>query len=105
MMQKNYINNKWVDGSDGKFFDVENPFTEKIIAQVPQSSNKDVDMAVQAAKRAWKDWKILGSLDMRDILREVAVKSRLHDNEIATIISEESGKPLIELSLLLPLDL
>ena len=46
MMQKNYINNKWVDGSDGKIFDVENPFTEEIIAQVPQSSNKDVDMAV-----------------------------------------------------------
>ena len=96
MMQKNYINNKWVDGSDGKIFDVENPFTEEIIAQVPQSSNKDVDMAVQAAKRAWKDWKILGSLDMRDFLREVAVKSRLHDHEIAAIISEESGKPLIE---------
>ena len=75
MMQKNYINNKWVDGSDGKIFDVENPFTEEIIAQVPQSSNKDVDMAVKAAKRAWKDWKILGSLDMRDFLREVAVKS------------------------------
>ena len=55
MMQKNHINNKWVDGSDGKIFDVENPFTEEIIAQVPQSSNKDVDMAVQAAKRAWKD--------------------------------------------------
>ena len=95
-MQKNYINNKWVDGLDGKIFDVENPFTEEIIAQVPQSSNKDVDMAVQAAKRAWKDWKILGSLDMRDFLREVAVKSRLHDHEIAAIISEESGKPLIE---------
>ena len=37
---------RWADEN----FDVENSFTEEIIAQVPQSSNKDVDMAVQAAK-------------------------------------------------------
>ena len=93
---KNYINNEWVNGLDGNKFDVENPFTEEIIAQVPKSSDKDVDMAVKAAKSAWKNWKILGSLDMRDLMREVAVKSRSYDHEIAKIIAAESGKPLIE---------
>ena len=96
MKYKNYINNEWVDGRDGSIFDVENPFTEEIIAQVPNSSASDVDAAVSAAKSAWKNWKILGSLDMRDLLREVAVKSRAHDREIAEIITHESGKPLIE---------
>ena len=96
MKCKNYINNEWVNGLDGNKFDVENPFTEEIIAQVPRSSDKDVDMAVEAAKSAWKNWKILGSLDMRDLMREVAVKSRSHDHEIAKIIAAESGKPLIE---------
>ena len=93
---KNYINNEWVNGLDGNKFDVENPFTEEIIAQVPRSSDKDVDMAVKAAKSAWKNWKILGSLDMRDLMREVAVKSRSYDRESAKIIAAESGKPLIE---------
>ena len=96
MKCKNYINNEWVNGLDGNKFDVENPFTEEIIAQVPRSSDKDVDMAVKAAKSAWKNWKILGSLDMRDLMREVAVKSRSYDHEIAKIIAAESGKPLIE---------
>ena len=96
MKCKNYINNEWVNGLDGNKFDVENPFTEEIIAQVPRSSDKDVDMAVKAAKSAWKNWKILGSLDMRDLMREVAVKSRSYDHEIAKIITAESGKPLIE---------
>ena len=96
MNHKNYINNEWVDAKDGKTFDVENPFTEEIIAQVPRSNEVDVDAAVQAAKAAWKEWKMLGSLDMRDLLREVAVKSRAHDHEIAEIITHESGKPLIE---------
>ena len=96
MKYKNYINNKWLDGLSGTMFDVENPFSEKIIAQVPQSSFEDVDMAVKAAKNAWKNWKMLGSLEMRDLMREVAVKSRTHNNEIAQVITEESGKPLIE---------
>ena len=53
MNHKNYINNEWVDAKDGKTFDVENPFTEEIIAQVPRSKEVDVDVAVQAAKAAW----------------------------------------------------
>ncbi len=93
---KNYINNEWVEAAGGDSFEVENPFTEEIIATVPYSKEKDVDAAVTIAKSAWKEWKTLGSLDMRDLLREVAVKSRKHDQEIAEIIVAESGKPLIE---------
>jgi betaine-aldehyde dehydrogenase len=93
---KNYINNKWFDAIDGGTFDIENPFTEQIIATAPYSKEKDVDHAVNAAKSAWGNWKTLGSLDMRDLLREVAVKSRKNDREIAEIIVAESGKPLIE---------
>jgi len=93
---KNYINNEWVKAADGDSFEVENPFTEEIIATVPYSKEKDVDAAVTVAKSAWKEWKTLGSLDMRDLLRDVAVKSRKHDHEIAEIIVAESGKPLIE---------
>ena len=50
---KNYINNKWVDAIDGETFDIENPFTEQIIATAPYSKEKDVDHAVNAAKSAW----------------------------------------------------
>ena len=96
MINKNYINNKWVNSIDGDLFEVENPFTEKVITKVPYSKEKDVDNAVNSAKLAWKNWKSLGSLDMRDLLREVAVKSRINNREIAETIVAESGKPLIE---------
>ena len=62
MNNKNYINKSWQDTIDGSTFKVENPFTEEIITEVPNSSASDVDVAVSAAKAAWKDWKILGSL-------------------------------------------
>ena len=91
MNNKNYINKSWQDAKDGLTLKVENPFTEEIIAEVPNSSASDVDHAVSVAKAVWKDWKMMGSLEMRDLLREVAVKSRAHDREIASIITAESG--------------
>ncbi len=96
MQNKNYIDNTWVDALDGKTFDVENPFTEETISKVPYSSAKDIDLAVQSAKKAWKHWTKMGSLEMRDLMREVAVKSRANDREIAEVITSESGKPIIE---------
>ena len=102
MNNKNYINKSWQDAKDGSTLKVENPFTEEIIAEVPNSSASDVSHAVSVAKAAWKEWKMLGSLEMRDLLREFAVKSRAHDREIASIITAESGKPLIECLLQFP---
>ncbi len=46
MINKNYINNKWVNSIDGDSFEVENPFTEKVITEVPYSKERDVDSAV-----------------------------------------------------------
>ena len=89
MQNKNYIDNTWVDALDGKTFDVENPFTEETISKVPYSSAKDIDLAVQSAKKAWKHWTKMGSLEMRDLMREVAVKSRANDREIAEVITSE----------------
>ena len=43
MKYKNYINNEWVDGRDGSIFDVENPFTEEVIAKVPASDETDIN--------------------------------------------------------------
>ena len=60
MKYKNYINNEWMDAANGHTFDVENPFIEEKIAEVPHSTPQDVDKAVSTAKVAWKDWKKLG---------------------------------------------
>lgn len=96
MKTKHYINNEWVDNHSGEFFPLENPYTEATIAQVSHGDAVDVDKAVQAALKAFPYWRKIGSLDMRDHLREMAVKTRAHQREIAELITHESGKPLIE---------
>ena len=48
MHYQNYINNEWRDAESGKTFEVDNPFTEEVIASVPASDEADVNNAVEA---------------------------------------------------------
>ncbi len=96
MNYKNYINGQWVDAKSGKNFPVENPFNQEIITRVPDSDKNDIDKAVSAAKGAYKDWHIMSAADRRDLMREVATKSRENSKELAKTISMEMGKPLPE---------
>ncbi|EFX06211.1 aldehyde dehydrogenase [Grosmannia clavigera kw1407] len=54
-----FINNEFVASVDGKTFEVVNPSTEEVICSVQEGSEKDVDIAVKAARKAfngvWRD--------------------------------------------------
>lgn len=48
-----FINNEWVEGVDKKKFEVINPTTEEVITSVCEGTEKDVDLAVSAARKAF----------------------------------------------------
>jgi len=53
-----FINNEWVKGVDGKTFEVINPSTEEVITSVHEATEKDVDIAVSAARKAFEgEWR------------------------------------------------
>ncbi|KAI1329395.1 aldehyde dehydrogenase [Xylariaceae sp. FL0255] len=53
-----FINNEWVEGVDKKTFEVINPTTEEVICSVSEATEKDVDIAVAAARKAFDgSWK------------------------------------------------
>ena len=96
MDYKNYINGKWVEAKSGKTFPVENPFNQEIISHVPDSDNHDVNEAVSAANTAYSDWYKMSASERRDLMKELANKSRENANELAKTISMEMGKPFPE---------
>ena len=96
MDYKNYINGKWVEAKSGKTFPVENPYNQQIISHVPDSDNHDVNEAVSAAKIAYNDWHKMSASERRDLMKELANKSRENANELAKTISMEMGKPFPE---------
>lgn len=49
-----YINNEWYKSKEGKIFPSVNPATGQEIANIQLSGAKDVDLAVKAARDAFK---------------------------------------------------
>jgi len=95
-MRKMFIDGKFVESLLGETFAVENPATEEQIAEVPRARSADVDRAVLAAVKAQDDWRFVPSIEKCELLHAVARNIRDHQLALATLLTEEGGKPLIE---------
>ena len=51
-----YINGEWVSPLESRIFQVINPATEEPCAEISLGGKKDVDVAVEAAKKAFETW-------------------------------------------------
>ncbi|WP_010531948.1 CoA-acylating methylmalonate-semialdehyde dehydrogenase [Lentibacillus jeotgali] len=93
---KNYIGGKWIEAKSDKTESVINPATGEVIAEVPISSNEDVDHAVEVAHEAFQDWKELAVPKRARILFKYQQLLVDHWDELAELITIENGKNLKE---------
>ncbi|WP_148359102.1 NAD-dependent succinate-semialdehyde dehydrogenase [Peribacillus simplex] len=91
----NFINGEWTGVELGSF-DVINPATGKVIANVPKSGKKETDEAVEAAHTAYQSWSKLASTERSQYIRKVAEIMHANKEELAKIMTLEMGKPLAE---------
>jgi len=96
MINQMLIDGQWTDASDNQFYDVIDPRHGKPFARVPFASSTDVDNAVNAADRAFKEWSRLGVFKRTAILREASRIVEHNKDEIGRLMSQEQGKPLPE---------
>ena len=98
-LQKTYglfIDGEWVDGH-GPSFSTVSPATEKKIATIASASEKDVDAAVAAARRAYdKTWSRLSGADRGKYLFRIARLVQERARELAVAESLDNGKPIKE---------
>src|SRR5215213_8183091 len=93
---KNYIGGKWVEADSGETFYTHNPATEAIIAPVSKSAAQDVNAAVQAAKTAYKNWRLTPAPRRGEILFHIAHLLTERKDAIAQLMTQEMGKILVE---------
>jgi 1-pyrroline dehydrogenase len=91
---KNFIGGEWVDAADGGTMEVLNPATGETIAEVPRGTAKDVDRAVEAAKKAWPEWFETTPGERAEVLLKLADLIDEHTEELAQLESTNVGKPL-----------
>ena len=91
---QNFINGQWMDGK--QFTNVVNPATGEMIARVPLSEKKDVDEAVQAAKKAQKEWALVPAPQRAEILYRIGYLLKERKEDLARLLTMENGKVLEE---------
>ena len=91
--RKNLVGGEWVDALDGQTMEVVNPSTGEVIAEVPRCSEADVDRAVEAARKAWDEWKDKTPKDRMELLLELADVMEEHADELWQLESQNVGKP------------
>jgi aminobutyraldehyde dehydrogenase len=91
---KNFVGGEWVDALDGQTMEVFNPATGEVIAEVPRGSERDVERAVEAAKKALPDWLEKTPKDRMELLLKLADIIDEHAEELTKLESLNVGKPM-----------
>ena len=93
-----YIDGQFVGNSTGKTFPVYDPSTEEVLADVVEASAIEVDLAVQAARRAFDTgpWSQSTPQSRAQILFKLAAKIREHLPALAEMETRNTGKPIVE---------
>jgi succinate-semialdehyde dehydrogenase / glutarate-semialdehyde dehydrogenase len=91
-----YVAGRWVDSDDGATFEVSDPATGETIATVPRMGAAETRRAIEAAQEALPGWRAMLARDRARILRRWADSMLEHQEELATLLTSEQGKPLAE---------
>ncbi|MDJ0793802.1 MAG: NAD-dependent succinate-semialdehyde dehydrogenase [Woeseiaceae bacterium] len=87
-----YINGEWRKTAHD--LPVLNPATEEEIGRLPHAERRDLDDALDAAAEGFKVWSQTPPVTRANVLLKAAALMRERQEEIATAITAEHGKPL-----------
>jgi len=90
-----FIDGHWRDGSKPRL-PVLNPATEEMIGTLAHAGQADLDEALAAAQRGFEVWRRTGALERSKLIRRAAEILRGRIDTIATLMTLEQGKPLVE---------
>ncbi|MDF1668288.1 MAG: NAD-dependent succinate-semialdehyde dehydrogenase [Roseovarius sp.] len=90
-----YSNGQWIDG-DGGTFEVHNPATGEVVANVADMSRAQVADTVAAAEVAQKEWAKWTGKERAAVLRRWFDLMMENQDDLGLILTAEQGKPLAE---------
>jgi len=90
---KFYIDGKWVEPTELKTLDVENPATEEVVGKIALGNAADVDKAVKAARKAFASWSQTTREERIEVLGRILAEYQKRFGDLATAVTEEMGAP------------
>src|SRR5580765_7453903 len=92
-----FINGRFVSPKSGKHFDSINPATEEKLAEIGSANKEDVDLAVKAARRSYKNvWSKMPGRERGKYLFRIARLIQEKARELAVLETIDGGKTITE---------
>jgi succinate-semialdehyde dehydrogenase/glutarate-semialdehyde dehydrogenase len=91
-----FIDGQWVAASSGRTIDVDNPATGEILGTVPNAGRDETRAAIAAADAALASWRAHPGKERAVILRRWFELIMQNQDDLATLMTLEQGKPLTE---------
>jgi aldehyde dehydrogenase (NAD+) len=93
---QNYVGGEWVDAASGETFETTSPATGEVLGVFPRSGPDDVDRAVEAAKQAYQEWRLVPAPKRGEVLFRFGHLLAEEKDQLAELMSREMGKVLPE---------
>ena len=90
------IDGQWLAAKDGATIEVSNPATGELLVAVPKMGEAETQTAIEAAERAFAQWKIKTAEQRANILHKWFELLMANQEDLAQIMTAEQGKPLAE---------
>jgi succinate-semialdehyde dehydrogenase/glutarate-semialdehyde dehydrogenase len=91
-----FIDGRWARAADGGTIDVRNPATAAMLGTVPRMGAGETRRAISAAGDALAAWTAKTAKERAAILRRWFDLMMQHQQDLATLMTAEQGKPLAE---------
>jgi len=91
-----YIDGEWVDAIGRETIAVTNPATGETLGSVPKMGAEETRRAIEAADRALPAWRARTAKERAQILRRWFDLMMANQDDLATLMTAEQGKPLAE---------
>jgi acyl-CoA reductase-like NAD-dependent aldehyde dehydrogenase len=89
---QNYIGGEWVDSASGETFESFSPATGDTIGVFPRSNAEDVDRAVESARAAFEEWRLVPAPKRGEILYRFANLLIEEKDDVTDLMTHEMGK-------------
>ena len=86
------IDGEFIPSTSTQLIDVTNPANNSVIAHVPCATEAELDAAIASAKQAFLIWREVPAPERARIMMRYQHLLKEHHDEIATILSSETGK-------------
>jgi succinate-semialdehyde dehydrogenase/glutarate-semialdehyde dehydrogenase len=94
--QQCYVDGGWIDAESGETIDVTNPADGSVLGTVPKLGRAETRRAIEAAARAYPEWRAKSAKERSQILRKWHELMMANQEDLSLIMTAEQGKPLTE---------